>query len=145
MARIYIERFGSGDVARDTLDWLHDEPDRRSAGAEWSPPMDVSESAASLDLTVDLPGVVPEDVRVTLTGALLTISGTKRPARCQHHEAAFHLVERSFGRFARAVRLAGAFDAGRATARLIAGELHVRLPKIEERRGGEIQIAVQTA
>jgi HSP20 family molecular chaperone IbpA len=38
-------------------------------------------------------------------------------------EAAYHLVERDFGRFARAVRLTGAFDVRRASATLRSGEL----------------------
>jgi HSP20 family protein len=72
------------------------------------------------------------------------ITGDKRPAACAHHEAAFHLVERAFGRFARGVRLSGAFDAGRADARLRDGELRVTLPRIEERRGRELRIPVRT-
>ena len=45
----------------------------------------------------------------------------------------------------RAVRLTGAFDAGKATATLSAGELRVILPRIEERRGRDIRIPVNTA
>ena len=70
------------------------------------------------------------------------IVGRKRPASCAHGEATFHLAERSFGRFARAVRLNGAFDAGRASATLKGGELHVVLPRIEERRGRDIRIDI---
>jgi HSP20 family molecular chaperone IbpA len=55
---------------------------------------------------------------------------------------AFHLAERTFGRFARAITLSGAFDAGRATASLAGGELRVVLPRIEERRGRDIAIEV---
>jgi HSP20 family molecular chaperone IbpA len=41
------------------------------------------------------------------------------------------------------LRLAGALDAGRAHATLTAGELHVVLPRIEERRGREVPIPVR--
>ena len=58
-------------------------------------------------------------------------------------EAAFHVAERTFGRFARGVRLTGAFDVGRADARLRAGELRVTLPRIDERRGRERRIPVR--
>jgi len=44
-------------------------------------------------------------------------------------------VEREFGRFARAVRLTGAFDVGQARASLSAGELTIVLPRLAERRG----------
>lgn len=69
-------------------------------------------------------------------------AGECTPA-CEHRGAAFHLAERTFGRFARAIRLTGAFDAGASRATLTVGELRVVLPRIQERRGGEIRIAVQ--
>ena len=75
----------------------------------------------------------------------LTRVGAKKnaiPASCRHREAAFHLAERGFGRFIRAVRLAGAFDAGNARASLTAGELRIFLPRIDDRRGREIRIDV---
>ena len=50
-------------------------------------------------------------------------------------EPTFHLVEREFGRFARAVRLTGAFDVQRARASLAAGELTIVLPRLADRRG----------
>jgi HSP20 family molecular chaperone IbpA len=70
------------------------------------------------------------------------IAGRKLPGTCVDQEAAFHLAERSFGRFARAVRLAGAFDAGNASATLQGGELRIVLPRIDERRGREIHILI---
>jgi HSP20 family molecular chaperone IbpA len=53
-------------------------------------------------------------------------------------------VERDFGRFARAVRLTGAFDVPRARATLREGELTVVLPKLLERRGRAHRVAVTT-
>jgi HSP20 family molecular chaperone IbpA len=52
------------------------------------------------------------------------------------------LVERGFGRFARAVRLEGAFDGGRITATIRAGELRIVVPKIAERRGREFLVPI---
>jgi HSP20 family molecular chaperone IbpA len=46
----------------------------------------------------------------------------------------YHLMERGSGRFARAVRIASAFDGARAAASLVSGELRVVLPKIHDRR-----------
>jgi HSP20 family molecular chaperone IbpA len=64
---------------------------------------------------------------------------------CSHGNAAFHLAERTFGRFARAVRISGAVDAGRARATLQTGELRVVIPRIDERRGQEIRIPIETS
>ena len=73
-------------------------------------------------------------------GALI-VAGRKLPISCAHQEAAFHLAERDFGRFVRAVRLSGAFDGGKARASLAEGELRVVLPRVQERRGRDIRIA----
>ncbi|MGH9203711.1 MAG: Hsp20/alpha crystallin family protein, partial [Vicinamibacterales bacterium] len=57
----------------------------------------------------------------------------------------FHLVEREFGRFSRAVRLTGAFDVQRAHATLQNGELLIVLPKLIERRGRAHRIQVTSS
>ena len=54
----------------------------------------------------------------------------------------FHLVEREFGRFARAVRLTGAFDVQNSRGSVANGELRIVLPKMPDRRGRAQRIAV---
>jgi len=55
------------------------------------------------------------------------------------------MVEREFGRFARAVRVTGSFDVATARATLQDGELTVILPKMTERRGQSHHIPVAAA
>ena len=110
---------------------------------EYRPPVDVIETAAAIEIVADLPGVPAESVRVTYTGGTLVITGRKRAPQCAHREAAFHLAERTFGHFACAVRCELAVDAGRARATLAGGELHIVLPRIDERRGREIPVTVE--
>jgi HSP20 family protein len=121
---------------------LDDTGEVMGAPGECSVPLDVVETALGIEIIVDLAGVAADEVKILFVRNTLVIVGHKLPSPCEHHEAAFHLAERTFGRFARGVRLAGAFDAGRADARLQAGELRVTLPRIEERRSGEIRIRV---
>ena len=109
--------------------------------AECTPPVDVLERADRVEITVDLPGVPASSLRVVFTQGTVIIAGRKVPRVCER-SVAFHLAERTFGRFARAIGLTGAFDAGRATASLSAGELRIVVPRIEERRGREIPIEV---
>jgi len=87
--------------------------------------VDVVESDGAFEVVVDLPGVTARDVRVLIKGARCSSprEGAVRPARPA--SATFHLVERGFGRFARAIPLAGATDASRATARFEDGELRI--------------------
>jgi HSP20 family protein len=106
--------------------------------------MDVLETEAGLEVVLDVPGIDLHALSATHRDGSLVIAGYKRPTRCQHGQATFHLAERSFGRFTRGVKLGGAFDPSRATATLVAGELRVSVPRIDERRGREIRIRIDT-
>ena len=121
--------------------WLEADSDPPSPG-DCAPPMDVVETAAGVEVLLDLPGVPRSAIRVLFSQGTLIVAGRKLPASCKHREAAFHLAERGFGRFVRAVRLAGAFDGGEARAALTAGELRIFLPRIDERRGRDIRIDI---
>ena len=137
-----MDRRDLGEDARRLLDDL--EVDRRGGAAgECMPPIDVIETPTTVEILVDVPGVQADSVQVVFSRGTVLIAGRKLPPTCPHHDAAFHLAERAFGRFARAVRLAGAIDAGRARASLSGGELRIVLPRIAERRGHDIRIDVQ--
>lgn len=114
-------------------------------GGEFAPPIDVIEHADTIEVIADLPGLTSEQVHLVFARGTLLVAGFKKPAVCSHADAAFHLAERAFGRFARVVRIAGAVDVGRARATLRAGELRVLIPRIADRRGGEIRIPIETA
>ena len=109
---------------------------------ECSPPIDVYETDESIEIVVDLPGVNIHGVRVIAKGGTLLIVGHKTPRRVRG-EFSFQLVERTFGRFARSVRVGRASDTSRAHARLGDGELHISLPKISERRACSIPITIE--
>jgi HSP20 family protein len=112
----------------------------------FSPTLDALETGDAVEIVADLPGVAIEDIRVLLKDDIVLIVGGKMPSDPGDRTAAsFHLVERDFGRFARAVRVGGALDASRASATLGNGELRVRIPKIENRRGRDIIVPVTRA
>jgi HSP20 family protein len=118
---------------------------RRVPSGHCTPTLDVQETTDALEVVMDLPGVTAAHVRVMLKNGVLVIAGEKQsPYPGGRGDTTFHLVERGFGRFARAVRLVGAFDGGRAQAVLQGGELRVILPRIEERRGSEIHVPIAT-
>ena len=136
MARVYVER---RDLPAHLLRLLEETP----AAAECTPPMDVLETATGLEIRLDVPGIAASEIEIVFADGVLLIAGQKLPNLCEHADAGFHIAERAFGRFARAIRVDGPFDAGRASAALDAGELRVVLPRIDERRGAQIRIPIR--
>jgi len=115
-----------------------------SSSGECTPPLDVFETERTLEVRLDVPGVHPDSLRVLFKHGVLIIAGAKAATgNAPPGSATFHLVEREFGRFARAVRLSGAVDVAQARARLFEGELRVAVPKIAERRGHELRIPIE--
>jgi HSP20 family protein len=144
VTRIFFHRRDFDRDMQRFLAWLDnaDVPDH--ANVEYRPAIDVVETADAIDVAADLPGVTASSIRVIVTGGTLVIAGRKRPPVCPHASATFHRAERSFGCFAYGLRVAVAIDAGRATATLRDGELRVTLPRIDERRGHEHEITIQS-
>ena len=140
MTHVLFERRDPGREVRRFFEWLDEGTE---VVVEHRPPMDILETARTLEVVVDLPGVTAESIRVIFSRGTLVIAGRKTAPTCEHRDTAFHMAERSFGRFTSVVRIAGAVDAGSARATLKAGELRVVLQRIEERLGGEIAIAVE--
>lgn len=135
---------------RAEVERLFEDLDRSAAGqpqppGHCTPALDVVEGEATIEVVVDLPGVPHDRVRVLLKNGQLLIVGEKcSPYVGEQRNASFQLVERGFGRFARAVQLNGAFDAAAARAVFDLGELRITVPRIAERRGQEFSVPVAT-
>lgn len=117
--------------------------DQRAYSGECHPTLDVLESDDAIEVLVDVSGIQSAALRVLFRAGVLIVAGEKAPTP-PGADQTFHLVEREFGRFARAVRLQGAFDVDRASATVRDGELTIVLPKLAERRGQAHRIAVST-
>jgi HSP20 family protein len=109
-------------------------PEQRVYSGECHPALDVLETQTGVEVVVDVAGVPAQGIRILFRGDTLVVAGEKAPSPVAA-EPTFHLVEREFGRFARAVRLTGAFDVSRASASLTSGELTIVLPRLADRRG----------
>jgi HSP20 family protein len=108
--------------------------EQRVYSGECHPALDVVETPSGVEIVVDVAGVPGDALRVLFRADTLLVAGEKAPA-APTADPTFHLVEREFGRFARAVRLTGAFDLQHARASLNAGELTIVLPRLADRRG----------
>jgi len=106
-------------------------PEKQVYSGECHPVLDVLETSTGVEIVLDITGVPPDAVRVLFREGVVLVAGAKAPS---NPAGTYHLVEREFGRFARAVRLTGAFDVGAARAWLENGELTIVIPRRTERR-----------
>ena len=103
--------------------------------------INVSESDDEIQVTADLPGVSEEDIAVTLENDVLRISAEKS-ADSEEKDKTWHVVERSYGRFERAIRMPSGIDPDAVKASFKDGVLSVRLPKPPEAEPPKRKIAV---
>jgi HSP20 family protein len=136
----------SGDLAIDVRQLFEElagslPHEQRAYSGQCTPALDVLETDEAVEVMMDASGVPAEAIRVLFRDGMLVVAGEKAPHRAQDAQS-FHLLEREFGRFARAVRLEGAFDLEQSRAVLRDGELIVTLPKRVERRGQAHRIPI---
>jgi len=131
------------DARRLLIELDRDVPGASEAAGECRPALDVLETAGAIEVIVDVPGVAPESIRVAIRRSTLLIVGAKL-APAADPTARFHVVERSYGRFARAVRIGGAVDATRVRAVASAGQLRIILPRLDDRRGQVLMVPVES-
>lgn len=113
-----------------------------SAMAAWVPPVDITELADRFELYVDLPGVDPVKVELTLEGGVLTISGEKSDpaASSRNAEQEQKRIERSQGPFYRRFLLPDTVDNDRVNATGKHGVLMITIPKQTKAMPRRIQI-----
>jgi HSP20 family protein len=142
----YLPSTESRDLADDIQELFAElattlKHEHRAFTGECHPPIDVRETERTFEVVLDVAGIPPQALRVLFRSDVLLVAGEKAPPPATE-EQTYHLVEREFGRFARAVRINGAFDIEHATATIDRGALVIILPKLEERRGRSHRIRV---
>jgi HSP20 family protein len=91
-----MREVGSGRIGPDT----GHEDRRRTHATAWIPSTDVLARGRDLVIRVSLSGVSPEDVEITLSNDVLTVSGERRSDLDDQHEK-FYVRERYYGVFRR--------------------------------------------
>lgn len=102
----------------------------------WAPQVAVYERDDRLVVSVDLPGIRREDVRIDIDERAITIRGERRPTEAQ----AARRSECSYGRFVRSVPLPEGADAGAARAAMRDGVLEITLPLSAKRLPRRVDI-----
>lgn len=117
------------DIFRGRLHGAH--PASAAQGGPLMPHIDVSETDGEVRIHAELPGVSEKDVDVSLDGDVLIIRGVKKFEQTDDKEN-YHLVERAYGTFQRALRLPWPINADKIAANFGNGVLTVMLPKSVE-------------
>ncbi|HEX6731219.1 MAG TPA: Hsp20/alpha crystallin family protein [Pyrinomonadaceae bacterium] len=113
------------------------------ASGSWAPPVDLCETSEAVLLRVELPGVAAEQIKIGLCNTKIRIWGEKKRRPTRRRIVSYLCSERSYGKFSRVVHLRWSISVREATAELENGILFIRLPKIEDRRGGEFSVTVK--
>lgn len=121
--------------ALGNFDWAF----RDSTTATWVPPVDVLEQADAIRINVEIPGVNPDQVQISVEGNALTISGTKEQVAEEKTERV-HRYERTYGAFERTFTLPTTVDANAIKATYERGVLAVMLPKVEKAKARTIAV-----
>jgi HSP20 family protein len=110
--------------------------------AEWSPPLDVAETDEAIIVDVEVPGIDPATLDISVTGDVLTIRGEKHDETGQEGHN-YHRVERRYGSFTRSLTLPASVEADKVEAKARSGVLSIRLPKKESARARKVEIKAE--
>ena len=116
--------------------------DSSGVTADWVPSVDINEFENRFQLFVDVPGVDPKDVEITLESGVLTISGERFPQAEKEDETMIQRrSERGSGRFYRRFILPETVDADKVKATDRHGVLEIMIPKQAKALPRRIKVA----
>ena len=107
--------------------------------AGFSPFVNLAETDEGYEVTVELPGMKPEEVNVELHEGSLWITGEKKE-ELEEKGKTFHTIERRSGKFRRVIPLAVPVDEGKIDALFEHGILKVQVPKREQVKPKKIKV-----
>lgn len=116
------------DFDRTLKNWWSDNGDFENLLGNWQPSVDIAETDDSIEVKVDLPGIKPEDIEISVADNRLTIKGERREEQ-ESKEKEVRRVERSYGSFYRSIALPAGCDADQVSAESDNGVITIRLPK----------------
>ena len=110
-----------------------------SLGRDWNPTAAIAEDDSAYHITVDLPGVTKDQIKIDLTDGCLTVSGERKEEKKDEKEKEYY-SEVFYGSFLRTFQLPQAVDAEKVNAKYENGVLKVDLAKTAPSKAREIQI-----
>ncbi len=132
-------RYDPFAATRD-LDRLFDEITRQ-ADRPWIPRVDIFETEDQLSIRVEVPGMNPDDIDVTVEDSTLVISG-RRAFESEDESKTFHRREIARGEFRRMIYLPDEYDTENISAEYHDGILEISLPKRPEVLPKKVKVQV---
>ncbi len=118
---------------------LSDREEQIRPGRTFVPDVDIYETAESLWLWADMPGVDEKSIDINLANGLLTISG--QVALQEYQDLLPVYTEYNVGNYMRRFTVPNAIDTSRITARMTNGVLVLELPKAESAKPRKITVS----
>jgi len=116
--------------------------DSSGVTADWVPSVDINEFEDRFQLFIDVPGVDPKDVDITLESGVLTITGERFvQAEKEDEKIVRRRTERGAGRFYRRFLLPESVDAEKVRAADRHGVLEITIPKQAKAQPRRIEVA----
>jgi HSP20 family protein len=108
------------------------------------PPLNLYDAADRYILSVQLPGMEPSDIELTITGETLTLRGERTWAEGVKEDS-YRRQERPMGRWSRTITLPDRVESARVGACLADGILTVTFPKAEAAQPRQIVVTAAGA
>jgi HSP20 family protein len=133
---------------QDRMNRLFEQTLSRSRGEEgvtattWTPAVDIYETADTIVMKAELPGVAREDIQIQIDGSTLTLKGERRFAKDVQEES-YLRIERAYGSFHRSFTLPATVQQEKVRALFKDGVLELTLPKAEDSKPKRISVDVR--
>lgn len=105
----------------------------------FEPKVDIKEEDDKIMLSADLPGLEKQDVKISITENVLSISG-ERSFEKEDKKEDYTRVERSYGSFNRCFQLPDNIDVKKVDAKMKSGVLKITLPRGEKPQPKQIKV-----
>jgi HSP20 family protein len=106
---------------------------------EFKPSANIAETEGEYEVTVELPGLKPEEVNVEYKEGALWITGERKEEK-EEKGKTYHRIERRTGNFRRMFELGPAVDEEKIEAHFEHGVLKVTVPKTEAVKPKHIEV-----
>lgn len=118
---------------RTFSDILSTPPDREF------PSVNVWANGEEATVTMEVPGIDPKAVDISVAGKMLSVRGSREPEKAQEGESC-HRNERWYGSFSRSIELPYLIDQNKVQARFSKGVLQIALPRAEADKPKKITV-----